>query len=297
MSISTISSNIRRIQDNIHFILKQISDKRKKLSDAQSKSSKAYADALKTRSESTRKSKITEYNRQNNNIARITLEIADLEKKYASKNSELAKEQEKLQKEQIAESKKMARKAEEEAKKERERQNKVQKNYEKRISELEKQDTPTALATFSNLYSQIEKVEEQYDVFISHASEDKKDFVDELYNALIDRGLKVWYDTMSIKWGDSLRSKIDTGLKNSKFGIVVLSPHYIEKGWTQYELEGLFNIEMTAGKTILPIWHNLTKQQVQNFSPTIAGRKALSTALLTPIEIVDELFKILNDTE
>ena len=95
MSISTITSNIRRIQDTINSIMKQIADKRKKLSDAQSKSSKAYADALKTKIDSTRKSKITEYNRQNDTIARITKEIANLEKKYATKNIELAKEQEK----------------------------------------------------------------------------------------------------------------------------------------------------------------------------------------------------------
>ena len=101
-------------------------------------------------------------------------------------------------------------------------------------------------------------------------------------------------DSLNIKWGDSLRTQIDNGLKKSAFGIVVLSENYIEKGWTRYELEGLFNIEMTQGKTILPIWHNITKQQVMNFSPTLAGRMALSSALMTPDEIAEEFVKLLN---
>jgi hypothetical protein len=100
-----------------------------------------------------------------------------------------------------------------------------------------------------------------------------------------------------MSWGDSLRSKIDNGLKRSKFGIVVLSKDYIQKGWTQYELDGLFQREMTGGKIILPIWHDISKKEVQDFSPTLAGRLALSTSMMTPKEIADELRKILGFAE
>ena len=170
----------------------------------------------------------------------------------------------------------------------------MQQQYERRVKEL---TTVLQISTSSqngqyNLYDQIEDVE--YDVFISHATEDKKTFVEDLVNALREKAVKVWYDSLNIKWGDSLRTQIDNGLKKSAFGIVVLSENYIEKGWTRYELEGLFNIEMTQGKTILPIWHNITKQQVMNFSPTLAGRMALSSALMTPDEIAEEFVKLLN---
>jgi len=47
---------------------------------------------------------------------------------------------------------------------------------------------------------------------------------------------KVWYDVLTIKWGDSIRAKIDQGLKKSKFGVVVISRNYIKKHWTQYVL-------------------------------------------------------------
>ena len=115
-------------------------------------------------------------------------------------------------------------------------------------------------------------------------------FVDELKK----RGVKVWYDNDEIKWGDSLRAKIDSGLNHSRFGIVVISRSFISKGWTNHELDGLFNLEMTHGKTILPIWHDITKTEVQNFSPSLAGKKAMSTAVMTPAEIADELVKLLN---
>ena len=35
----------------------------------------------------------------------------------------------------------------------------------------------------------------EFDVFVSHAWEDKESFVDEFVQALRDRGLQVWYDT------------------------------------------------------------------------------------------------------
>ncbi len=62
----------------------------------------------------------------------------------------------------------------------------------------------------------------KYDIFISHASEDKDDFVRPLAIALIEKGFKVWYDELSLDVGDSLRQSIDKGLKNSRFGLVWL---------------------------------------------------------------------------
>lgn len=50
---------------------------------------------------------------------------------------------------------------------------------------------------------------------------------------------------------------------------------------------------MTNGKVILPIWHDITKDEVQAFSPTLAGRKAMSTAMFTKREIAEELEKLL----
>lgn len=80
------------------------------------------------------------------------------------------------------------------------------------------------------------KTENQWDVFISHASEDKGNFVRPLSEALKDLGVKVWYDEFTLQPGDSLSRSIDKGLAKSKFGVVVLSKHFIKKPWPEYEL-------------------------------------------------------------
>lgn len=148
-----------------------------------------------------------------------------------------------------------------------------------------------------NLYQAIEQRTTMYDAFISHATEDKESFVNEFVEELKNRTVKVWVDALRIQWGDSLRKSIDEGLKKSYFGVVVISPHFIAKGWTQYELDGLFEREMSGGKVVLPIWHNITKSEVQKFSPSLAGRKAMTTGIMTAGEIADELVKLLSNRE
>lgn len=87
---------------------------------------------------------------------------------------------------------------------------------------------------------------ETYDVFISHASEDKETVVRALARALIAEGLKVWYDEFALRIGDSLRQKIDKGLARSRVGLVVLSPAFVCKGWTNYELDGIVTRAVSA---------------------------------------------------
>ena len=92
----------------------------------------------------------------------------------------------------------------------------------------------------------------RFDVFISHASEDKDDVVRPLAHALKESGLTVWYDEFELRLGDSLRRKIDKGLASSSFGVVVLSRAFFGKGWTNYELDGLVTKSMTGEQTLLP---------------------------------------------
>jgi len=117
----------------------------------------------------------------------------------------------------------------------------------------------------------------RFDVFISHASEDKEDFVRPLAAELVRLGLRVWYDEWTLKLGDSLRQKIEDGLVTCEYGIVVLSRHFFAKNWTNAELDGLFAREMEGHKVILPVWHDITKQEVLQHSPMLAGKMASLT--------------------
>jgi hypothetical protein len=127
----------------------------------------------------------------------------------------------------------------------------------------------------------------EWDVFICHASEDKKEFVRPLAKALTEAGLKVWYDEMTLKLGDSLRRSIDRGLTCSMYGVVVISHHFLKKDWPQKELDGLTSLEIKGRKVILPIWHNISKNEVLVYSPLLADRFAANSS--------DGLDKVVND--
>jgi TIR domain len=115
----------------------------------------------------------------------------------------------------------------------------------------------------------------RYDAFLSHASEDKAAIAGPLYRALTKAGVSVWYDEAVLTIGDSLRRKIDQGLTRCRYGIVILSPKFFKKNWSQWELDGLVAKENASGeKAILPVWHKITKTQVANYSPTLADRLA-----------------------
>jgi len=140
-----------------------------------------------------------------------------------------------------------------------------------------------------------EPIVRKYDVFISHASEDKDNVVRPLAHALQEKGLQVWYDEFELRIGDSLRQKIDKGLANSRFGIVVLSKNFIRKGWTNYELDGIITKAVSGQQVVLPIWHEITKQEVIDYSPSLADKLARNTATYTIEEIAEEIAEVINE--
>jgi len=128
-----------------------------------------------------------------------------------------------------------------------------------------------------------------YDAFISHASEDKQEFVRPLAEKLTELGLKIWYDEFALKVGDSLRGSIDRGLVNSRYGIVVLSKDFFSKNWPQYELDGLTAREIDGRKVVLPIWYGISKKDVLRYSPPLADKIAIDGSKKTIAEIAAEL--------
>jgi hypothetical protein len=131
----------------------------------------------------------------------------------------------------------------------------------------------------------------KFDVFVSHASEDKG-YVRRLTAALKKARIKVWYDEDAMGWGDDLRRSIDTGLANSHYGIVVFSKAFLKKKhWTEHELDGLFAKERRGRNVILPIWHNITDRELLRYSPAFANRIAMISKKDSIGDIVDALKK------
>ena len=130
--------------------------------------------------------------------------------------------------------------------------------------------------------------------FLFLISEDKDEVVRPLANALKNLGIKVWYDEFEMRIGDSLRRKIDKGLANSRFGIVVVSRDFIKKGWTNYELDGIITKAVSGEQIILPIWHNITKKEVIDYSPSLADKLARNTAIDTVEDIAKEIADVIK---
>jgi len=133
-----------------------------------------------------------------------------------------------------------------------------------------------------------------YDVFISHASEDKEAFVRSLADALRDEHIEVWYDEFSLNVGDSLTQAINRGLAQSRFGVIVLSPSFFSKNWTEWEFNGLVARQNSGReRVILPIWHNVDRDEVLAYSPPLADITALSSEL-DMSEIVRRLASVIH---
>jgi len=112
-----------------------------------------------------------------------------------------------------------------------------------------------------------------WDVFISHASEDKEAVARPLREALRRRGVTVWLDEAQMRIGHSLRRKIDEGIRSSRFGVVVLSEAFFRKGWTNHELDGLITRTVAGEQSLLPIWHDLS---LSRCGPTVPRSRTRS---------------------
>jgi hypothetical protein len=241
------------------------------------------------------KIKLSEIERYERDIISIQRKRADMSKRISEKRIQLHKYQQELFKEQQKEQKKFQDDLERKRKDE-------QKHFQSELQKLRNVETQRQNNYLHQLRPTIgfdsgideKQTEDFYDCFISHASEDKEDFVRPLAEKLSEAGFKVWYDDFQLKVGDKLRRSIDRGLASSRFGIVVFSPDFFKKNWTQYELDGLVQREMSGEKAILPLWHKVSKDEVMKFSPSLADTVALSTAMFTMDELVEKLSEVLK---
>lgn len=285
MSIEQTKRSLNQLDKEIVVLEKKLADEAKKEADIIKRVNSTQKSITKNISQSVLNLKMGQIQRYQDELVKISSNKSNINKQIAEKKKKRAETAVKLQKEEN-----------EEAKKQQKIQSAIYNEYERKINDLTLQLNNQISTIMNNSAVTSGEQEELYDVFISHAWEDKESFVDEFVDALTALKIKVWYDKDNITWGDSMREKIDNGLKKSKFGIVIISPSYIAEGkyWTKKELDGLFQLESINGKKLLPIWHNISKKEVINYSPIIAGKTAMITALNTPKEIAKKVYDLLN---
>ena len=136
--------------------------------------------------------------------------------------------------------------------------------------------------------------DKKYDIFISHASEDKDEIVRPLATILEKLSVCVWYDEFSLQLGDSLSASIDKGLQESRYGLLVLSKAFMSKNWTDYEYRSLLTRQNRGEKVILPLWYGIDADEVKKYSLYLAGIKALSITKETLGKAVDAILQVVR---
>lgn len=282
MNSDYCQNQINRIEKDIADLQKKIADESKKENDKNRQIDSVNRSVTKNTSISTLRSKQSQIDRYQKDISDCRKKIADYQKKIADKSIELGKKKQDLRKAEINEQNKFR---------------KEQLDFQKKLTQdIEEQKSQLDFLINQN-YSSSDSTEvateesKEYDFFISHATEDKDEIVRDLANALKENGFEVWYDEFELKIGDSLRKKIDQGLSKSRYGIVIISPSFVRKNWTEYELNGMVAREMNGHKVILPIWHKISKDEVLKFSPSLADKMALNTSIHT----IDDIIKSLKE--
>jgi len=132
-----------------------------------------------------------------------------------------------------------------------------------------------------------------HNAFLSYASEDTE-LASDIVRALEARGLSIWYAPIDLKVGDKILDSIEKGMKESVYGILLLSPAYLKKGWTNYEMDTLLRDNIEKDKKLLPIWHNVTKQEVEERHSGLAGIVAIKSDVGLP-EIIKNLAGVMTD--
>jgi len=287
MSLQTERNTVARLQREVADLRKKVADEQGKVASKQRQIGELQRSVTSSTSASTLASKLRQLERCSEDLAKCSSRVADAEKRLADKQDQLHRAQAKLAAEEEREGKRIA---EADAKRQRELQ-----EYQRAVTrELRMQRQLADMLPVPSLSGSAAHSDEVYDVFVCHASEDKDGFVRPLVKALEQRAVSVWYDEHALRVGDSLRRSIDKGLTKSRFGVVVLSTSFFRKNWPQYELDGLVSKEMTGGKVILPIWHKVSVDEVRGYSPTLADRVALNSAMLSVEQIADKLVEVLR---
>lgn len=118
----------------------------------------------------------------------------------------------------------------------------------------------------------------RYDVFISHASKDKEEYVDQLTAAVRRLGIDIFYDTDVISWGDNWKKAILNGTAESEFAVIVISKNYFGREWTEKELKEFLTRQNESGqKIVLPLLLGISLNELKEQYPDLGEIQCIST--------------------
>lgn len=134
----------------------------------------------------------------------------------------------------------------------------------------------------------------KYDLFLSHASKDKEDYVNDLFSSLKELGINIFYDTEVIQWGDNWKNKILDGVAKSEFAIIVISKNFFDREWTEKELNELLSRQNESKqKMVLPILKDISIKELREKYPQVADIQAIDSRDYSCNQIAIKFAKIL----
>lgn len=139
-----------------------------------------------------------------------------------------------------------------------------------------------------------------YDAFISYARDERDAVVRPLYEHLTDMGLRIWFDEFEVKVGDSIQNSINRGMRDSSYGIVVLSEAYLERQFPVWELEGFLRRRLRNAerrKVLLPLYYGVDEDYVGEYSHSLAGLHAMTITGDNIEEVAGKLYEVINEEE
>uniref|UniRef100_A0A6N2M5U8 TIR domain-containing protein n=1 Tax=Salix viminalis TaxID=40686 RepID=A0A6N2M5U8_SALVM len=122
-----------------------------------------------------------------------------------------------------------------------------------------------------------------YDVFLSFRGEDnRKNFTDHLYTALVQAGIHTFRDQNEIPRGEEISKSLHKAIQESKISVVVFSKGYASSRWCLDELvEILESKNRKTDQIILPIFYDINpselRKQTGSFAKTFHGHEAAFT--------------------
>lgn len=229
-------------------------------------------------------SDIHKLERYQKNLLKYEKEMTQLMEQILKNNEDINRYKERVDKEQKREYDKMINSIQAQTGANKKHMNSVSDISEK-INQL--------VEDVKNTASEKEIIE--FDVFLSHSSLDKEVFVSELSDKLNEKGLKVFEDVKIFKIGQSQTDMMNMGILNSRFVVVFLSANFIKSGWSDYEFKSFLNREINEKKIIiLPIWHDVSVEDVRHYNPYLVDKFALRTNKFTIDEIVEHIFDVVT---
>lgn len=272
---------VRQRQRELTQLRTELSRATDAIASARVKAARASSAARATKSDATRRQKIAEAAREEQRANDSEKKRGQIEKRIADKEKSLFEAQRRYESDRERENKRAL--------------DKLNSSVTRREAQFH--PSPDDAGGTADPSNRRGAAAPSVDVFISHATEDKDEVARPLAEALQSRGVSIWFDELSIGWGQPIHRAIEQGIANARFGLVIISAKFMEKQWTQAELDGLYGRQMgqpDGSGIILPVWHRVTADEVQSKLPMIASLKALNTGVSSIEDIADEVARLVK---